>query len=169
MRRKCGTSADPKQEYEFRNEHAPIPLRSKRPRALTAPLPEPSALQRLSTYLTKQQQVTHDQLQSALFTLPFEIREKIWKYVLTENRVVLVHLSKRLGHFRCTWDGTGDHGCCQGNEWRAGRMKPMSFAPRPLHRSLQRVLAQCESTKSGLLSLSKTCRRMYAFIPKPYG
>jgi hypothetical protein len=169
MRGKCGTSADPKQEYKIRNDHAPIPLRSRRPRALTLPLPEPSALQWLSTHLIKPRQVTHDQLQSALFTLPFEIREVIWKYALTENRVVLVHLSKRLAHFRCTWDGTGDHGCCQGSEWKAGRTKLMSFAPRPLDRSLQSVLAQCESTKPGLLSLSKTCRRMYAFIPKPYG
>jgi hypothetical protein len=162
MPHRCETTAHPKHEYELRNKHAPIHLGLRRPRALTPPLPQPSTLQRLRARLTKQRQVMHDQLQSILYKLPFEIREQIWKHVIAEKPIVLVHLSKRLAHFRCSWDGTGTHGCCQGDEWKAGSMrKPMSFAPRPFDKSNPGMSAKYDSTKLGLLSLLKTCRRMY--------
>lgn len=168
MRGKCGTCANPKQEYKLRHKHAPIALRSKRPRSLTLPLPDASALQRLRAHLTRQRQVTHDQLQSPFFKLPFEIREKIWKYALIENPVVLVHLSKRLANFRCTWDGTGAHECCQGIELKVGLVQPMSFARCPFDWAFNGENQDHNSMKPGLLSLSKTCRRMYVSTPNPH-
>jgi hypothetical protein len=177
---RCGNRyASKKDEYKIRNEHAPLRLRSKRPRALSLPLPEPepeaSTLQWLSgrllrwksTHVPGRVQIIHDQLQSRLFKLPFELREQIWKYAISENKIVLVHLSKRLAHYRCTWNGTDIHGCCRGNEWRSRGLRRGSFVPRPFDDCDGSKYARYDSTKPGLLSLSKTCRRMYASRPYP--
>jgi hypothetical protein len=155
-------------ETSFRQQHAPIPLGLSRPRSLTPPLREASTLRRLGTSLiNRHRQISYDQQQCGLFKLPYEVREMIWKLVIGDNKIGLVHLSKRLGHFRCTWDDVEIHSCCIGTEWQAksryfeSDTGAFEFAPRPFKRFGSLANTDYDNTASGLLYLAKTCRRMY--------
>jgi len=46
-------------------------------------------------------QKTLDQSQSHLLTLPLELREMIYKYVLGDTVLHIVHKERKLGHLRC--------------------------------------------------------------------
>jgi hypothetical protein len=79
-----------------------------RPRTLTLPLPDPTpGLRRVM------QQITHSQLQSPLFKLPYELRIRIYEYLLG-YRTIHVALEQLLPAQR-GWDWRENpHGYCQG-------------------------------------------------------
>jgi len=74
-----------------------------RKRALTIPLPSKSDLD----LATEKQipppeiQKTLPQMQSRLLALPLELREMIYKYVLGDNVLHIIHKENKLGHLRC--------------------------------------------------------------------
>ena len=146
-----------KKEYKDRHLHeVHQPLRlpsnpSKRDRALTLPLPQPTELEKLRSIVTGWHQTTHGQMQSIFFKIPFEIRASIYLLALGRHRLHIVHLSKRLAHVRCEWSGSGPHRCCRRKPQVLGYRNPMNFAPRAY---------QERDVRTGLLSLLKTCRRM---------
>jgi hypothetical protein len=88
-----------------------VVLPKVRERALTLPLPEPPAvlfsksrafqIMGQKRYPQSVPQKTLDQSQSLLFTLPFEIRQKIWKMVIGGGVLHIMHLNDGLGHVRC--------------------------------------------------------------------
>lgn len=90
LRRRC--DPEQKRRFEERQRHAPRPV-VVRKRALTIPL-------EAETSLTTTQK-TLDQSQSHLLSLPLELREMIYKYVLGDTVLHIVHKERKLGHLRC--------------------------------------------------------------------
>ena len=94
-------------------------------------------------------QQTSDQSQSILFTLPFELRELMWKFVLGLRMIHLQHLDGRLGFVKCTDDTgepwtVGNHGCWYHGHANIGVRLPYE---------------QC-SSHSHQLGILMTCRQM---------
>ena len=96
------------------------------------------------------EQETCDQKQSALFTLPFELREIIWKFALGAMTIHLQNSDGRLGHVKCIdqtgerW-GLGDHHCWYGGYTNIGAR--LSYERCPAY--------------GRHLGLLMTCHRMY--------
>ncbi|KAJ9641995.1 hypothetical protein H2201_004530 [Coniosporium apollinis] len=87
---------DPKANFEKRQRSAPRPA-LRRKRALTLPLPEHSS----GVLSEKPTQRTYDQQQSRLFKLPLELREQIYREVLSGPPIHIIRKQKKLGHLRC--------------------------------------------------------------------
>jgi hypothetical protein len=128
--------------YKQRQKNAPRPLPRRR-RQLTLPLP----IQTNYGLFVKAQK-TLDQHQSPLFRLPTEVRIVIWNEVMG-HRVFHIGLGrKRLQHTLCTVCDPTDY--CTGPEVTCfplsldNKMYPSVSAPQ----------------RHGILSLTKTCRRM---------
>ena len=84
------------------------------------------------------EQQTSDQSQSILFTLPFELRELIWKSVLGLRMIHLQHLDGRLGHVKCTVDtgetwAVGNHECWYHGHINIGARLPYERCPSHGH------------------------------------
>jgi hypothetical protein len=91
-----------KKRFERRQRHAPRPL-VVRKRALTIPLLSKSDLD-LATEKQiplPETQKTLPQMQSPLLALPLELREIIYKYVLGDDVLHIIHKENKLGHLRC--------------------------------------------------------------------
>jgi hypothetical protein len=88
-----------------------VVLPKTRERALTLPLPDPPTvlISKFRAFHIMGQnggpqsvpQKTLDQSQSILFTLPFEIRQIIWKMVVGGGVLHVMRLNDGLGHVRC--------------------------------------------------------------------
>jgi hypothetical protein len=141
------------------------PGRRARERALTLPLPGPnqslvSKIQSLQILGKTNQQTTSqktcDQSHSILFTLPFEIRQMIWKEVLGGDVIHIIPLRDGLGHVRCIdscgekWNFLG-HRCWVQHFIRLGLTIPPVNYPQP---------QDIPGTYPSLLPILKTCRQM---------
>lgn len=84
---------------------APIPLPTRRKRALTNPLPPLETIRSMSYSIRRSRQRTDAQAGSLLLTkLPLELRQIIWEMVLVEGNRRLIHIMRKhgkLGHWRC--------------------------------------------------------------------
>jgi hypothetical protein len=96
-------------------------------------------------------QETWDQKQSILFTLPFELREIIWRFALGGRIIHLQNIDGRLGKVKCIeptgeiWD-LGDHHC-----WYRGCT---NIGARLSYE-------RCPAYSGRYLGLLMTCHRMY--------
>lgn len=152
----------------FRKKEVTLPPRYRvRDRALTLPLPEPSQtliakIQSLQIRGNRSQQPAPqkpcDQRQSILYTLPFEIRQMIWKEVLGDDVVHIMPLKDGIGHVRCInrsgeeCDFSG-HRCWVQHYIRLGLTIPPLNYPGP---------EDLSATYPSLLVVLKTCRQIYS-------
>lgn len=151
--------------FRKKKENASPPDRRARERALTLPLPGPSQslvskIKSLHILGKKSQQTTGQksccQSQSILYTLPFEIRQMIWKEVLGGAIIHIIPLKDGLGHVRCIdncgekWNFLG-HRCWVQHFIRLGLTIPPINYPQP---------EDIPGTYPSLLPILKTCRQM---------
>jgi hypothetical protein len=106
-RHRCGCARSQRRikhvnEETRRKASKPLPLSSKRPRALTIG----GATVELNTWtaLGKKsgKQITLSQDQSLLFSIPVEIRDQIWRSLLCGNVIHITQRGKKLIHLVCT-------------------------------------------------------------------
>lgn len=162
---KCGNGENFALTAKERRTKAPSPQPSTRPRTLTSPVPNniPAttilALIRQTLFPTIQQR-TSDQPECTLLNrLPIEIRRLIWQEVLGQKLLHIVRIEKRLLAIECP-----DYARLQ----RETRCKLCwGFSTRDLQLSpvpgyYMSPLPESAARPTGLLSLLKTCRLMYA-------
>lgn len=127
---------------------SPLPLIG-RTRALTLPLPDEKAIEGNKKCHRRKPVCCQDQ--SPLFLLPIEVREVIWKYVLTGNVIHIGWTHNRLLYTMCN--------NCKFPDFGRGPVPscwPYSLAPLHNGSGIQNI-----KPARHLLALSKTCRRMY--------
>lgn len=130
-------------QYEQRQRNAPPPL-PLRSRQLTLPLPNQTNYRMFA-----KAQKTLDQDQSPLFRLPIEIRMVIWEEVMGHKVFHISLRKKRLQHTLCSVCDPVNY--CVGP---AVTCWPLSFGNTKTYPS------ESAPQRHGILSLSKTCRRM---------
>lgn len=130
-------------QYEWRQKNAPRPL-PRRKRRLTLPLQSTTGL-----VLFKTTQKTLDQHQSPLFSLPYELRRKIWDEIMGYKVIHIGCKEKRLQHTLCSVCSAADY--CTGPSATCWPCYPKMKKPYPADSAPQRY---------GILSLPKTCRQM---------
>lgn len=146
---------DPKANFEKRQRSAPRPA-LRRKRALTLPLPENSS----GVLSEKPTQRTYDQKQSRLFKLPLELREQIYREVLSGPPIHIIRKQKKLGHLRCKAIRPED---CPVKYEFGGR----ADSRQTCWGLTDNVGVWCgrstwhEPTDGGILPLLRSCRRMH--------
>jgi hypothetical protein len=175
-----------------RDRELPTPPPIFRERSLTPPLPSEESGSRIPTgrrdplrlmrgpYQDPQEmtepivalQNTSDQCQSPLFRLPPELRQEIWKMLLGNNVIHILHKRQRLGHIKCKFTlpqkwGTGEHLCWNTKFWRKNRntLAPqICLFSKDRQDYLERLLwffsKNRQNYSEGLLGLLVTCRKM---------
>ncbi|KAF2835651.1 hypothetical protein M501DRAFT_997793 [Patellaria atrata CBS 101060] len=168
-----------RREKKEHRERVPVPLPGVRPRRLSLPLCEPPVeaqpnekrpihvlpIRRKNVRQPAIVQTTLDQLQSPLFnTLPAEIRVLIYQYAIGNQTLHITHLNKRLGHIVCMNTssqkqfGVRRH-FCWGYETESKEF--INGDPELFSNTMGEGFTTPSSTGS-LLSLLKSCRRVYS-------
>lgn len=155
----CGNAEDLEQTQMERYTNAPQRLSSKRPRALTLLSLGSSQSEKHESSASQASvpQQKFDQSQSALCSLPLEIRRIIWGKVLSRKLLHILRVPKRLLAIECAGKedigpdlDTRSHGCW-GITRHLDTTPGLYLYPREHHLS----------TPANLLPLLQTCRKIY--------
>ncbi|KAF2491401.1 hypothetical protein BU16DRAFT_565103 [Lophium mytilinum] len=150
-----------KRRFERRQRHAPRPL-VVRKRGLSIPLPEPEPEpEKLDIPSSPEElkQTTVFQEKSRLMALPLELREMIYKAVLGDDVMHVIHKENKLGHLRCKAKSEED---CPKRWYGEGPCRDSCWGVVDSSNIWMPVGDPAERSDGDVLPLLQTCRQVYS-------